>query len=141
MRDNNVRCRLWGLVVTTVLLSACAGRSHWPGSSDNEDAAINIFPANYKADILAGMHAYLNDPTGIRDAAISQPMLKSAGNNTRYVVCVQFNGKLNGSSYAGVKELAAVFVAGRFDRFLERAQEQCAGVPYAPFPELEKLPR
>ena len=39
------------------------------------------------------MHAYLNNPTGIRDATMSTPMLKPVGNSTRYVVCLRFNGK------------------------------------------------
>ena len=44
-------------------------------------------------------------------------------------------------SWRGVKEIAAVFLTGRFDRFVETAREQCAEATYAPFPELEKLPR
>ena len=96
---------------------------------------------NYKPDILAAMHAYYNDPTGIREAAISEPMLKSVGGTTRYIVCVRFNAKQNGTTYAGVRDFAAVFIAGRFDRFVETAREQCAGAAYAPFPELEKLTR
>ncbi len=39
-------------------------------------AELNEYPANYKSEILSAMHAYLNDPTGIRDAAISEPALK-----------------------------------------------------------------
>ena len=57
------------------------------------------------------------------------------------MVCVRFNGKKAGNEYAGVREIAAVFVAGRFDRFVDQAKEQCAGAVYAPFPELEKLSR
>ena len=87
------------------------------------------------------MHAYLNDPTGVREAGIAEPALKSVGGNQRYVVCVRFNGKKTGNAYAGVKEIAAVFMAGRFDRFVDPAKEQCAGATYAPFPELQKLTR
>jgi hypothetical protein len=93
------------------------------------------------------MHVYLNDPTGIRDAAVSPPVLKQAGSETRYVVCVRFNPKKNSTDYAGSKELAAVFLVGRFDHFNDVPKEQadaaknlCAGVAYTPFPELQKLP-
>jgi hypothetical protein len=142
MRSESVRWRLACLLIgMSLCLGACAGHSHLFGGSNEEDAEINVYPTNYKADILAGMHAYLNDPTGIRDAGVSEPMLKSVTNSPRYVVCVQFNGKQNGNTYAGVREFAAVFLAGHFDRFVEKAQEQCAGVSYTPFPELEKLPR
>ena len=68
-------------------------------------------------------------------------MIKSVGSDNRYLVCVRFNGKRRGNEYAGVREIGAVFVAGRFDRFVETVREQCAGVAYAPFPELGKLAR
>ena len=74
-------------------------------------ARIHAFPDHYKADILAAMHAYLNDPSGIRDASISEPMLKSISSGTRYVVCLRFNGKQNNGAYGGVKQIAAVFLA------------------------------
>jgi len=117
------------------LLPAAGGP---PRAGDDE---INVNPANYRPEILGAMHAYLNDPTGIRDAGIAEPALKSVGGNTRYVVCVRFNGKKTGNVYAGVKEIAAVFVAGRFDRFVDQAKEPCAEAAYKPFPELQKLAR
>ena len=67
-----------------------------------------------------------------------------------------------GKGYAGPKELAAVFMVGKFDHFAEKphaeksekseksdaekpssdkANDPCAGAAYTPFPELEKLPR
>ena len=116
------------------------GHHHHPDAENTGDSGINAYPANYKADILAGMHTYLNDPTGIRDAAISQPALKQIGNITRYMVCVKLNPKKNATEYAGVREVAAVFLAGRFDDFIETPKEQCAGATYTPFPELQKLP-
>jgi hypothetical protein len=128
------------LAVAILTLCACAGHQLF-GGGNADDEGINAYPTNYKADILGGMHAYLNDPTGIRDAAVSEPMLKPVGSDTRYIVCVQFNGKLNGNTYAGDRVFAAVFLAGHFDRFVEKAQEPCAGASLAPFPELEKLPR
>lgn len=136
-----------------ILLGGCSHNPLAPdpvaaGAADEE---INTYPTDYKPDILRAMHAYLNDPTGIREAGISDPALKSIGGNTRYVVCVRFNAKKKGSVYAGVKEIAAVFLAGRFDRFVEMPHEathdsmneaprgQCAGATYTPFPELQKL--
>ena len=84
-------------------------------------STLNAYPANYKSDILGAMHAYLDNPTGIRDAAIGEPALKTKGGTTRYVVCLKFNGKKNGSNdYAGTKEIAAEFMVGRFDQFIDR---------------------
>jgi hypothetical protein len=101
------------------------------------DSGINEYPANYKSDILAAMHAYLNDPTGIRDASISEPALKSS--LSRYVVCLRFTAKKNAREYAAPKEIAAIFLAGRFDRFIDTPKDECAGVTYTAFPELQKL--
>ncbi len=126
-------------------LGAC-GHNLLTTSSD-DDSGANAHPASYKTDILGAMHVYLNDPTGIRDAALSPPVLKQVGGETRYIACVRFNPKKNSTDYAGVRELAAVFLAGRFDRFVEipkgqtdAAKDLCAGAAYAPFPELERLP-
>ena len=112
------------LLVLTFALGGCG--HNVASDSDNE---INVYPANYKSDILAAMHAYLNDPTGIRDAAISEPALKSSGNISRYIACVRFTPKKNAKEYAGPKEIAAVFLAGRFDRFIDTPKDECAGVP------------
>jgi hypothetical protein len=126
----------------TLLLGACGQHLGLGTDAAGGDAdVVNAYPENYKSNILAAMHAYLNDPTGIQDAVISEPALKSRGNLTRYVVCLKFNAKKNASEYAGVKEIAATFLLGRFDQFVETAHELCADAAYTPFPELGKLPR
>jgi hypothetical protein len=116
------------------MLLALGGCGHNAPDSDSE---LNAYPANYKSDILAAMHAYLNDPTSIRDASISEPALKSS--LSRYVVCLRFTAKKNAKEYAAPKEIAAVFLAGRFDRFIDMSKDECAGVTYTAFPELQKL--
>ena len=130
----------FGTMLVAALLSGCG--HHLPVTEG--DATVNTYPANYKSDILGAMHAYLNDPTGIRDAAISNPAIKPVGNTTRYTACLRFNGKKDGSKdYAGSKEIIAVFQVGRFDRFIESGKDTkdiCAGATYAPFPELQQLP-
>jgi hypothetical protein len=130
------------LIVVTLLLGSCAGHHSGLGGQSGDDGAPQVYPDNYKSEMLAAMHAYLNDPTGIRDAAISPPMLKPVANGTRYVVCLRFNGKENnGAYYAGDKLIAAEFRDGRFDDFLDAAasREPCGGVTFQPFPELEQL--
>jgi len=122
------------LVGVTLLLAGCSHRS----VSDEE---INVVPTDYKADILGAMRVYLSDPIGVRDGAISQPMLKSVNNTSRYIVCVRYNAKKSAKDYAGVKEVAGVFLAGHFDHFVDKASEQCGEANYAPFPELAKLSR
>jgi hypothetical protein len=142
----------WGLSSAifglALVLGGCAHGPSFGDATPANDPDINVLPANYKPDIVAAMRAYLSDPTGIRDAGIAEPALKTVGGNLRYVVCLRFNAKKRGAEYAGTKELSAVFVAGRFDRFAEIPKGEhddergrCAGAAYAPFPELEKLAR
>ncbi len=140
MQADGARWRLVSPVVGMMLLVGACAHPHRADDAGS-DEGINAFPTNYKSDILGAMHVYLNDPTGIRDSAISEPMLKSVGSSNRYVVCLRFNAKKSGKDYAGVKEVAAVFLAGHFDHFVETASEQCAGASYAAFPELGKLSR
>lgn len=150
MGSNSAQRLLASLIVGGgVLLGACTHGHHSSETAGGDDES---YPTNYKTDILAAMHVYLNDPTGIRDAGISVPALQPVGGAKRYVVCLRYNAKTRfdakkgSADYAGMKETAAVFVDGRFDRFVEKtgeqtALEQCAGATYTPFPELEKLSR
>ena len=135
------RRRHVGLIITALALNACAGGQH--KTAENGGEGVNAYPTNYKTDILAAMHVYLNDPTAIRDASISEPALKPASLTmpSRYMLCLRFSPKKTATVYEGMREVAAVFVAGRFDQFIETPKELCVGVTYAPFPELEKLAR
>jgi hypothetical protein len=135
------RRRVGMIVGMALLLGACAGHHH--RTDEGSDEGINAYPANYKTDIVAAMRVYLSDPTAIRDASISEPVLKPASLTmpSRYMLCLRFNPKKTATVYEGMREVAAVFVAGRFDQFIETPKDICAGVTYAPFPELEKLSR
>ena len=136
-------------ILTAARLSAlafallCAGcgkyEGHYPQATVTGEA--NIFPANYRADTIAFLKTWLNDASGIRDAAISEPALKSAGRIDRYVLCVRFNAKNSTGKYEGTKDRMVVFLAGRLDTVVNARGDECAGVKYQPFPELERLGR
>ncbi len=87
------------------------------------------------------LRTYLNNPSGIRDATVAEPVQREFGGHTRYAVCVRFNARESDGGYKGAKERAALFVNGRLDRLIEKPEDLCKGVTYAPFPELEKLTR
>jgi hypothetical protein len=128
-------------ILTGLLLAACAsGERDYSGPETAGGASVNIFPDNYRAEILAYQRSYLNDPTGVRSAAISQPALRKVGNLERYVACVRFNAKGPGSAYTGVREHLAIFLAGKLDQ-MGVTREQCKDATYEPFPELERLTR
>jgi hypothetical protein len=141
MNRNGARRRAALFTAAALLLGACARGALDFGQEGGAGKGIHAYPDNYKADILAAMHAYLNDPSGIRDASIAEPMLKEVGDGTRYVVCLRFNGKRDNGNYAGIKQVEAVFLAGRFDDFVDAPREPCLAATYAPFPELEQIKR
>jgi hypothetical protein len=106
--------------------------------------AQNIYPQNFKTDLLAFMRTYLNDPAHIRAAQVSQPQLKSAGQGDRYVVCVRYRERKDSGAYGAPKEGAATYVSAKLDRFFSAPPEMralCKDVIYEPFPEMEKLTR
>ena len=126
------------MLIAMLLLCGCA--SVMTQRAETE-ARVNIEPTNYKADIISFLRTYLNDPSQIRDAAVSEPMIKTVGTDNRYVVCLRYNARNTQGKYAGARDRLAVFLSGRFDRIVENAREQCKDVALAPFPELEKLTR
>src|SRR5580704_3005466 len=128
------------LVLLPMVLGGCTGTTSLPFARADESAS-DRFPADYKAETLAFLRTYLNEPTKIRDAYISEPALKEISGQTRYVSCLRYNARRNASEYAGSKDRLAVFRAGRFDRFNENGKEVCADAAYARFPELEQLTR
>ena len=151
------------LLLTSAVLAGCTTelgptqaelRSNWD--------AQNVFPQNYKTDLLAFLRTYLNNPVGIRSASVSAPVLKKAGPGERYVVCITYNARDTFGKYTGPKEAVAVFVSGKLDRFAELGRERqqtgeaegeasaerqrapremCKDATFAPFPELEALRR
>jgi hypothetical protein len=129
------------LLLLLLLLTGCAtGERQFSGQETQGGASVNVFPEKYREEILAYQRSYLNDPTGIRTAAISQPALRKVGSVERYVVCVRFNAKGPGGGYAGVREHLAIFQAGKLDQ-MGATREQCHDAAYEPFPELERLTR
>ena len=123
-------------------LGGCAsGERDYSGPETTRGGAeVNVFPDQYRAEILAYQRSYLNDPTGIRSAAISQPALRKVGSVERYVVCVRFNAKNAARAYTGVRDHLAIFLAGKLDQ-MAVTREECSGAAYEPFPELERLTR
>ena len=141
----------WTVVLLTATLTACTSTS----SFNLTQPTGNAPPSNYRADILAFLRTYLNDPTNIREASLSQPTVLRVGSEPRYVACVRFNAKNSRGQYAGLINTAAVFEGGKLSRFIDltpdetaqdapmRAQlrEPCNGATYTPFPELQQLTR
>jgi hypothetical protein len=122
------------LLVLAVGLIGCSGS----GSKQPEENP-NVFPADYKNEILLTMTNTLEDPTNIRDAFISEPVLRQAGKEERYVICVRSDSRNANKHYTGSKDRIGYFYAGHLTQLVEASKEQCGSAAYKPFPELEKL--
>jgi hypothetical protein len=132
--------------VAAAALGGCATTEVGPSPSELKARweAENVYPARYREDLIAFLRTYLNDPSRIRDAAVSQPQLKYIGPGERYVACVRYNARNSDGKYMGTKDGAAVYVAGKLDRFFDTAQTVrglCKEATFTPFPELERLTR
>ncbi len=137
-----------GLVVAAAAMVSLGGCATEVGPSSAELKAKwdaeNVFPQAYRQDLLAYLRTYLNDPSHVRGAGVSQPQLKYIGPGDRYVACVRYNARNTDGKYQGSKDGAAVYVAGKLDRFFDipkDVRELCKDAAFAPFPELEKLTR
>lgn len=133
--------RLWRLWSALLAASLAGCNSDWTRNYERTTVAATTPPASYRADITAFMRTYLNDPSRIRDAAVSEPELKTFDGVNRYLVCLRYNARRGSGQYAGVKDSLVLFLDGRLDRIVDNAREICKGAAYQPFPELERLTR
>jgi hypothetical protein len=135
----------WLMLAAALLVGACTtevGPSQAEIKADWE--AQNIYPENYRQDLLAFLRTYLNDPTHIRGAEVSQPFRKTVGPAERYIVCVRYDARKSDGHYGGPKDGVAVYVSAKLDRFLDAPKEvagYCKEVVLSPFPELQNLTR
>lgn len=131
------------IALLPIVLAACAGSDDGRSVTytDDRGVASQPFPNNYRAEILAFMKTYLNNPLGVRDGAMAEPVQRTVGGRLRYVSCLRFTARESDGSYGDVRERAVLFVDGRLDRVVENPTEVCAGATYAPFPELATMTR
>jgi len=129
-------------LIALLALTGCAGVE---GPSAESIQAVHTFPANYRAEVLAYLRTFLNDPTGVRSAFISQPTLTRVRGVERYVSCVRFDAKsATGGGYRGSRDHLVSYIGGKLENFVElraEASDQCRSADYQPFPELEQLTR
>ena len=131
------------LAVAALTLAAAGCNSEWVDRQDRLQRANTTPPGDYRADILAFMRTYLNDPGGVRGAFVSPPALQAFDGSRRYISCLRYNARKSNGQYAGSKDVVVLFQDGRLDRIVEHAsaKEACEGAAYQPFPELERLTR
>jgi hypothetical protein len=131
------------ILMLPIALAACAGSDESRSISfmGGGSSANQPFPSNYRSELLAFMRTYLNNPVGVHDAAMAEPVQRDVNGKTRFVSCLRFAPRESDGSYREAQERAILYVNGRLDRMIEKAAEICAGAVYGPFPELEKMTR
>jgi hypothetical protein len=147
------QCRPIGILAAVTVVVALAGCGSGRLREERE-TRINVYPDNYRTDLLAALHTYVSDPTHIRDAYVSDPAIRPIGTQNRYAACVRFNARNSDGRYTGSKDVLAVFVTGRFDQFVDPStgpanpssqanlvKELCSQAEYKRFPEVEAMTR
>ena len=139
-----------GLVAT---LCGCESERLREERQEREER-LNVYPTNFRADLLAGLRSYLSNPANIRDAWVAEPAITQIGPRKRYAACVRFNARNSDGGYAGSKDVLAIFASGRFDQIIEPpidpasqgtatsfVKELCEAAQYKRFPEAEAMKR
>jgi hypothetical protein len=123
-----------------LLLTGCS--SDWMTARERSEVINNTPPtSNYRTEIVAFMRTYLNDPTNVHDAFVSEPTMRTLDNVSRYTVCLRYNARTSNGQYAGSKDSIVLFRNGRLDRIVDNARGQCKDAAYQPFRELETMMR
>ncbi len=135
-----ISARYLAVLLLPLALAACQtdeGGSSFLPTDDKPQSP----PSNYRAEILAFMRTYLNNPVGVREAGLAEPVQRTVGGRVRYVGCVHYAERQSDGTYRDPRDRAILFVNGRLDRVLPSGGDECAGAVYAPFPDLEKMQR
>src|SRR5438046_9507560 len=81
-------------VALAVSMALAGCNSEWLGARDRALAANTTPPGpNYKAEVVAFMRTYLNEPIGVKDALISEPALRALENVDRFSVCLRYTAR------------------------------------------------
>jgi hypothetical protein len=93
----------------------------------------NVYPANYKQQVVALLSTMLSDRADYRVSLIAPPVQMQVGNSPHYGVCVQLNG------HNQHKDKVAIYLAGSITQLIDAAQGQCTNAAYEPFKELAAM--
>ena len=102
------------ILLLPIVLSACASSDDGKSITFTDDRGVSDqpFPGSYRTEILAFMRTYLNNPAGVRDAALADPVQRTIGGRLRYVSCLRYTARESDGSYREPRERAVLFVDG-----------------------------
>jgi hypothetical protein len=114
-----------------VALAGCSAMGL--GQPEKKPVDPNLFPTDYKTDVLTYLQTNPYNLVGTREASLSPPALMQFGTESRYFSC------LRATSPNGRKDKLVVFFGGEINQFVDATGEQCGAAAYQPFPELPAL--
>lgn len=117
----------------TIALAAC--------SSDRGRENPNVFPTEYKSEIIATLKELFksNETARVTGAFVSDPVLRTVGKDQRYTACVRYTAHGVNPGEIGNAMRIAFFYGGHLNQLIEASQDQCGNTAYKPFPELDKF--
>lgn len=80
------------ILLLPIAIAACADSDDSRSITYTNDRGVanQPYPNNYRTELLAFMKTYLNDPRGVHDAAMADPVQRAVGGRQRYVTCLRF---------------------------------------------------
>ena len=102
----NRRSGHWLLMVLAAWALAACSLTKPPPEPDP-----NIFPTAFRKEILDILSTTLGDPTNVRDASISDPVLGPVEKDQRYTVCLRFNERDAEHHYMGTRRASPISTA------------------------------
>ena len=127
--------KIAAILLLPIALSACAGSDEGKPITYTDDRGVSNqpFPNNYRAEVLAFMKTYLNNPVGVRDAVMAEPVQRVVGGRLRYVVCLRFSRARIRRRLSRAARTRHLFVEAGSTVSSKTPVEPCAGAVYAPF--------
>jgi hypothetical protein len=140
-----IRVNPWPVfALLAVVLGGCSGSSlegfafgKQPQTTSASDP--NIYPSHYREQIAEFMRTYLNNPTKVKDASITEPVLRQVAGTPHYVSCVRYNPRDINNRYEGPQTRQATFLGGNLIQFLTPEGDACNGLAYQRFPAIESM--
>jgi hypothetical protein len=123
----------WLPAALVLLLAACSWGS--------KDTAVNpnLYPSNYRQEVLKTMQQMLGDAGRARNAFISDPVLAPVGTDQRYMLCLRDNELDASGQYVGPEYRVGYFYGGHLNQLVDATDKECGKAAYKPFPELDRL--
>jgi hypothetical protein len=122
------------LLLAGSLLAGCGDKLPDLFATNEPKVEPNLYPKDYKKKVIAFVTTSEQNPAALRDAAVSEPVLRPLDNIERYMSCVRYTPRNSEPS-----EHLVYFIGGQINQFVKASPGQCSWANYAPFPELEKI--